>query len=530
LPTSRDDRYLCGVRPILTICSAAIASLTAWLVAGRVLDDRGRQELADRWAEAELCLVGPGLSSGARPSVRMRRIALASRASDDGWPQRCEPAASELDHALDRSGLRAELGEVPSLAAALSLVPDARARVVDTVWEKLRAASLPAGRPGQVTTAPDGDTPRLQHGKLSPLAVDASLSEVLVDRTSSDGTLRLILPGARLCHVEGTTPAPYSRLSCRGLALPVRGEARFAWKQASGPDLLYLRDADGDGFYDAASGQRIWRPRFDRAEASIEGGGATTVLYGEKLGRAKGIDSWRIARLVPGRPPKNRRITVPASARAVLFPDAIAWWESGEDASVWVAGFDGEKPRAPVRVGAWRAPDRLADRCALDGTVAMAFARGDRTLLLARVGGQWHVDEAPLATGTLSCARDSVVWLGTRPGGFTARVCRASGCLPAAGSLPSASIMAVAPLSDQWLFVSGEPGQPARVTVLANDGTTRERLLLDDADHGGIALRGVRLMSGEGRALALLEADGRRLYAVTIDERGEPTALDPRSW
>jgi len=142
------------VRVIVTLCCGAVASLTAWFGAGRVLDDRARQDLADRWAEAELCLVGPGMSSGARPSGRLRAIAMAPSAAKSGWPERCATAAAALDAALAAPPIYAELADVPRLTPALSLAADARAAAVDGVWEALRGAKLPAGRPGRVEPPP----------------------------------------------------------------------------------------------------------------------------------------------------------------------------------------------------------------------------------------------------------------------------------------------------------------------------------------------------------------------------------------
>ena len=530
------------VRVIVTLCCGAVASLTAWFGAGRVLDDRARQDLADRWAEAELCLVGPGMSSGARPSGRLRAIAMAPSAAKSGWPERCATAAAALDAALAAPPIYAELADVPRLTPALSLAADARAAAVDGVWEALRGAKLPAGRPGRVEPPPAGASARLVPGDLRPLASEMNVADVVIDRGAREGELRLVVPGplAEWCIANPETrakppaagEAEWSTLVCRRASFELFEEARFAMKEAGAPDLLYLRAGVEDGLFDASSGQRIWRPRFEKAEAFVAASGATTLLYGERLGREPGeaIDDWRIVRFVPGRAPKNRRSEIAPSASALLIGDALAWWDRG-GTSLSIAAIDAETRLSRRAVlSSWQPPDRLVERCFAGDTAALSFAAGDRGELLVHLGGVWRITPLPLPRGSLACRPGAVGWIAEDGAGFVGRRCSAAGCVASSGKLPSARIRAVAWLGDEAVVMHGEPGGPLRVTFAPGSNSARELLLFDDSAHGGLGVRAVRLVAGERRLVALIEDDRRRVFALGLDAHGEASALAPRPW
>src|SRR5690606_26649815 len=123
-----------------------------------------------------------------------------------------------------------------------------------------------------VPAAPSGVRPLLGAEDLGAFAELDSLDAVSVDLDSTHGrVLRLLVRepgGVVLCRLnDGPRDERWRTVSCQRTPVPATGELRLAGAEPEAADLIYRREGDEDGFFDAASGLRVWRPADPLAQA-----------------------------------------------------------------------------------------------------------------------------------------------------------------------------------------------------------------------------------------------------------------------
>jgi hypothetical protein len=507
---------------------ALLLGFAAWHATGVWLLRRARQEAADRWAELRVCLLGEGLVSGQRASERLRLVAMAAGSEPD-WPGRCTTSARALDAALATQSLRQKLGALPPADAMLS-EGDAGAlgALLDTITERLEAAALPAPAGAQtVKPAPAPLAALLRAADLHELA-RAPLDgvEVSLDPVTGRG-LRLLVGGRRVCKLVGEKR--WQGIACEKVAGEPAEGMRLARVDGEAPALVY-RAGEGEGWFDAASGVRLWRPRDPETQALVRESGLTTIVHATRR-RDGSVDEHRAVRLLPGRSPTSKRLSIPDRAERLLLPDAVlSWWRHGDSETLQAQEMHDDRddwlgPKR--RLGTLPAGSRYLADCASGYMQAVLFS-GTRASLVLREKSMFAkiLDVGSLeGVPSLSCHGDAAILLSQRDGTLLHRRCSVEGCRESRAAVPDGAAMVA--VGTRVVLVWAREGEPLRLRMgrPTDLAYTADQLLLDDAAHGGIDVTRLRLIASDGLALALLQGQGGRLFALRIDERGDIRAL-----
>jgi len=545
--------------------SALVAGLLAagaWYGTGAIVESDARQRVADRWAELRACLLGTGLPPGARPSQLLRAIELGATASNDEstWPEVCVPYANQLDQALAAAAVQRELGVLPRAAPLLSGGPISdHGAELDALHTALEAAQLPLARGSRAVPPPPSPVEASLRGSdLSALesSVDLRTIEMRFDPHGGK-VLRLILPTdpPQICRFnDEPREQRWRTVACRDLPSSAAGPRapRLARSEPGSADLVYQRDARGkDGFFDAASGLRVWRPRDPQAQAVVRKSGMTTVLYTEHRGDDGEAASHRLVQLRPGRAPSNRRLSVPKGAELLLLPQGLLSWSATsksarttlysqalqEDGSYESRRWLGRRQA----IGKLRARSRHVADCASGYSQAVLFATGGaepRHTLLFREQGMFQklVDVGVLSGAPeLSCQGDVATLVRRRDDRVARIACTIDGCQQAVTSpLPGFTdgLAAVAPLGAKLVLVWNRPGEPVRLRVGTPDGIhqARDELLLDDERHGGLDPAAFRLVSNGGLVMLFIQARDGDTYVLRITGSGKTEPVNVRAW
>jgi hypothetical protein len=531
---------------VISIVFAGALGVAAWQGSGAWFQEAARQRVSNHWSELRRCLLGDGRASATRPSQRLHDLQLGVDEADADWPSRCEPFARQLDTELATRSMREQLGSLPS---AVEIVQTLAGADLDTLHDALEAADLPTPTatptaPRKVPAAPAPVTPLLKAQALATLATARQPLQLALD--PDDGQrLRVLFGGeqAKLCVLDGG-PAKerWQRASCRDLTVSGGDDVdlRLARGQRGAPDVLYRRPPKGpDGFFDATSGIRLWRPHDPSAQAVVLANGTTTVLYTRRK-RDGSVDGHRLTQLRPGRAPTSRRLKVDDQASLLLMPDALLWWSRESKSADTIYGRalrQRERWVGPrYNVGSLPTRSRYVDDCASGYTQAVLFASGDsppRYTLLFREQGMFNktVDVGVLSGASkLSCHGDRAIVTRRRGSELTVLSCASTGCQQnESDGLPGFEhgVAVVATVGDQQMLVWSEPGAPLRMRIgkTAELATAADRLLLDDAQHGGVDAKGLQMVSADGIALLLVEAAGGKLHPIRIDASGNVSAV-----
>jgi len=543
-----------GLGPRTLAASAVVAGLLAagaWHGTGAMVASDARQRVADRWAELRTCLLGNGLPPGSRPSQLLRGIELsATLAGDEAtWPAVCIPYAKALDQALQSPAAMRELGVLPAATPLLASGPiSARGAELNELYAAMEAAKLPLARGSRAVPQPPPPAEAiLQRSDLSALDSTVDLRTIAMHFDPQGGkVLRLVLPTTppQLCRfADGPHDQRWQRVACRALPAATAGlrAPRLARSEPGSADLVYQRDGGGkDGFFDAASGLRVWRPRDADAQAVVRKSGVTTVLYAEHRGDGsdREVTGHRLVQLRPGRAPSNRRLSVPEGAELLLLPQGLLWWAPTKRApkttlygQVLRAAGSAETKRwlGPRKaIGKLPAGSRHVADCASGYSQAVLFATAadePRYTLLFREQGMYQkLVPVGVLTGApvLSCQGDLATLVRRRGNRVAAFTCTADGCQQAVTSpLPGLTdgVAAVAALGTKLALVWARPGEPTRLRIGSPDRLhqTSDVLLLDDASHGGLDPAAFRLASNGGAALLLVQTRAGQTYALRVD-------------
>ncbi|MEZ4439526.1 MAG: hypothetical protein R3B72_10575 [Polyangiaceae bacterium] len=557
-------------RPLAGLLLGGLLAGGAWGGTGRYLEAEARQEAADAWDAARLCLLGDGLHAGTVPSRRLRQITLTVRYHADPahpWPARCAPHADRLDAALTARALVRELGPLPSLGPLTrDADPLAHGEVLDRLAAELAVANLPLfQRDLTVPPAPAPSPPRLRRDQLVPLGRVEALDRVDVALDPQRGeVLRLLLPdrASRICHFDPASDWRKARCRPTPVTIPEGARASLTRAAPGGGDLVVLRDAgDEDGFYDARTGQRILRPRYFDAQGMVAADGSSRLLYADLRNDEPGerVERFRLLDLQPGRRPNKRRLRIPRDARVLHLASSVLWWRTerptederfaARDALFNATFTDGERVLAtPTRVGELPEDTRAVADCASGDTVVVLLTSGLRDKRYSLVFVQGGVASPPQDVGSiegrLSLSCDDGAALLTRKlqtstaTGASRWRCRPSkgdrsSCEPAeARGLPSPKkgLAEVAPLDDDLALAWAAEAEPLRLRIAEADDLheARDIIVLEDELHGGLEPIALRWVTANGRALLLLQDVGRRVYALRVERSGklEPVSLE----
>jgi len=560
-------RWGFGARSLgLSVLAAALLAAGGWVGTGAVVESDSRQLVANRWAELRTCLLGTGLPPGARPSQLLRSIQLSATLQDNGsqWPRSCVPYAEQLDRALASPTMRTALGVLPQARELLSApqIVD-RGAEIDALFAALEAAQLPLPKNHRAVPQPPAPAQATLHrSELGLLGTTPNLHSMKVTIDPQSGQVaRLLLDQSPplLCSLNaGPRDQRWARASCRSLASSTGGQdgLRLARSEPGSADLVYRQDVTGkDGFYDVASGLRVWRPRDARAQAVVRKSGVTTVLYAET--RGEGIDrhvtSRRLVHLRPGRAPSNRRLPIPRNAQTLLLPHGLMWWahsDSERGAKLFGQRLSDSGPGAdqPRRwlgkrelIGRLPTGSRHVADCASGTTQAVLFStRGSEprhTLLFREQAMFQKLVDVGVVSGApaLSCHGDTAILLQRRGNRIARMHCTIDGCRQASTSpLPGFDdgVAAVAPIGPKLILVWTRPGEPVRLRMGAPDTLHQvaDELLFDDEQHDGLEPIALRLVSNNGLALLLLSTRNGSTYGVRIPTSGRAAPLQVVRW
>jgi hypothetical protein len=567
-----------GLGVVASLLLATLLGVIGWRSSDAFFVAQARQRVANRWAALRRCLLGEGNDSSELPSERLRRLdgarSTAAPADAAGWPERCMPHARALDAALASRSLPVGLARLPRASEIVDSTVNLaqRAAELDRLWSALREADLP---PAEADQAPDpspppgppGQRPALARAKLAAFGRIGDLSAVdLQGNLGTGDSARLLLPMPSgqpvLCSVdEAPSNGGAVELDCRTVAARLPG-AEIGWRLArferGAPELVYGRTAAGkDGFFDAATGQRIWRPGSAEAQAVVSESGAVSVLYAvtrSSAGRAPrrdepslaldDTDHFQLARLRPGRPPANNWLDVPSTARVVLTDRFLVWWAQ-QDGSTGVyaqALGEGADPLGPRhRVGDVPAGSRLMAERSCQGVLALLLADRSpvpRHTLLVATGRDLPapVDLGPFGGQIgLGCRGSSPSLAGLDPAlGAVAWQCDDRSCARSAGAPPSTvssagTMASVAPLDAALVLVWWQPGTGVRMRIGSPPEleSAPETVLLEPESSPVLRPKSLRLRGGEHAALLLVQDEAGDLRLLRIDPRGSVSALRP---
>jgi hypothetical protein len=519
---------------------------SGWLASGHLLERQARQRVADRYEALRICLVGE--TGRLPPSEQLRLARLAVEHSPEGvsWPSRCLPYAAAFDEALEARAVPAELRALPR-ATAIVEAPDLHGHELDEIAVAIERADLPLpGHDPAVEVAPAATPARLSAHRLEPFASAEQLEGVVAafDPGAPPGgraALRLVVPdgeGLRICRLDGDL----RDIRCR--AVPLEPPPGAKLDLAAGPegagDLVQLRDAgEADGFYDAATGLSVWRSAHFDTQAVVSASGRITLSSGILRDGAPGerLERHQLVRIAPGQRPRASRLDVPPVARTMLLPDVLLHWQDGDrTASLHARRFDEQKVEAATSVGELPTGSRRVAHCRDAGRDAILFAAGvhdRRYTLLTRTKERFATIPVGVIAGrvALSCHGEEAMIERTREGVATRWRCGERCVQETTGAIVGlrAPIADFASLGARSLLLWGQEGGALRMRIGAPGelADRRDVLLIDAAGRSDLRLASLRLISGGGVALAILQDAALKLYALRIDERGEVTPVRP---
>lgn len=523
------------------IVSAALAILlgsVAWWGSGALFADKHSREAAEAWNAVRSCLLGDGGLGGVKPSERMRRIRLGVAHTPLGtqWPGRCAAHAERLDAALSVRELAERLGPLPSAAAIAR--GSASPTDIDELYAELELADLPLPKQPvlEVPAAPEPADPKWKPVDVAPLGQVIDLGAIDVASDGDDGRmLRLLLPevdAPLVCRLnDGPRAERWQSAACRAVPMATRpsDRLRLARAEPGAPDLIHAADAgDRTGFYDASTGQRIWRPRYFDAQAMVRVSGQSTIFHADmRDDRAReGVEQFRLVDMQPGKRPKSRSASMPTQARGLLWPELLLHWYTEDRSDALMALPFRDLERKPLRVGELPSGSRYVADCASAGTRAALFVAGVQERRYALLFQRGRDLLPPLDVGviagklSLSCHDGRAIL--SRVGERIARwTCDPQRCqMDLSQPLPEARVMAAGPIGKRIALAWMAHGEPLRFRVAepAELSGAKDTLLFDDELHGGLEPIAMRLIGADGLALLLLQDAGNRVYALRVSE------------
>ncbi len=524
--------------------SALALGALAWWGAGAFFADKHSREAAEAWNAVRLCLLGDGGLGGVQPSERMRRIglAIAHTPQQAQWPGRCVAHGERLDAALSVRELAERLGPLPSAADVARGV--ASPADIDRLYSELELADLPLPKQplSHVPAAPEPATPKLRATDVAPLGQVIHLDDVHVQSDGDDGRmLRLLLPedaAPLACRLaDGPRAERWHSAVCRAVPMETRpaDRLRLARAEPGAPDLIHAAEAgDRTGFYDASTGQRIWRTRYFDAQAMVHQSGHSTIFHADMRDdrEREAVEQFRLVDMRPGKRPKSRRAAVPTGARGLLWPELLLHWTAGERHDALMAlPIAADKPQ-PLRAGELPTGSRYVTDCASGGVRAALFVAGVQERHYALVFQRGRDLLPPLDVGviegklSLHChdGRAMLSRVGERVARWT---CDPQRCqMDLSQPLPRARLLAAAPIGKRIALAWMAHGEPLRLRIAepAELAGARDMLLFDDALHGGFEPIALRMFAADGLGVLLLQDAGNRIYALRLGE-GDPTPV-----
>ena len=564
---------------VASVLLALLLGLGAWRGSDGFFAARARQQVANRWAALRRCLLGDAPGSSELPGERLRRLgrtAAAGRAEAGSSAERCAREVRGFDSALASRSLASGLERAPRASEIVDVAVDLgeRADKLDRLWIALRDADLPPADDDRAvgpdpTREPSEPPPAPAAPKLASFGSfgDLGSGDALASLGAGHGT-RLLLPKPKgpplLCSIDDASPGGAGPdLGCRPVSARMPGEIvdwRLAQFELGAPELVYGRTASGkDGFFDATTGQRIWRPGSADAQAVVSASGAVSVLYpvakkGAERGHGRAgaqasaevVDHFQLARLRPGRPPANNWLDVPATAQVVLTERLLVWWvEQDGSTGLYGQGLGDEASPFGPRHRAGTVPDRsrLVSGRDCNGTMALVLADAGhpaRHTLVQAKGGELigPVDLGPFGGDiALGCRAASPTLAGIDGElGVVSWQCEGRSCARSVVKPPGGAALAggdgllvVAPLGSRLALASWRPAEGLRLRVgePAELEAAREMLLLEPEVRGRPGPKALRLLGGESSALLLAQSGAGDLHLLSIDVHGAVTALRP---
>lgn len=546
---------------LLSMAFAGLCSAGAWHLSGRFFAKGTRSDVAERWWDFRRCVLGPALAPGERPTARLHALHLGmsdEESERSAWPHWCLPYASALDRSLSVHSMHQQLGlTAPATQALQESGYDRRVAAIEQLFASLEDVDLPIV-PSSTDIPPVPFEPAaasFDARKLEPFTRVGKLSElVLASDPGSGSRLRILdVRSRKLCLLaEGRTDR-WQSIECREVAevgLKRLRTLRLAGAEPETADMLYARDIENnDGFYDASSGQRLWRPQDPHAEAYVQQSGMSTILYRERKELDGGRRMYRLVRFRPGYGPSNQRLPdIAVGAVATLLPRTLLWW-TGAGKAYAHAVLEGDAAVGTRQlVGDLPARSRLVDSCSSTQSQALLFENRAEPPELSLVFHRRGLVLPPVKVGPktgevqLDCDGERAWVMQTEPDAVRLRRCGSDGCEPGEAVTPpygeatrvSAKALVAGKLVMVWAPPAGEPERPPRGALrlraapVGGFAGTRDTVLVDELDP---TLRPVemRLFARNGLGLLLLRDRGGRVSALTVNEYGKVDAVKASS-
>jgi len=538
---------------------------------------------AAAWLRWERCFLGPPLQTGERASGRARLVALAlghtrgeKPVGDAAWPRRCVPllhevavqiGASKPDFQSPLRKLQVDAQRMEEPLARYSSLTNPKLPVdLDVLWDSAILARLPArapasarsARPGEPPPAPTAVEAELARATMQPLERYLALedSEINADGSFAAVFERRVGNHQRmvLCAI-GAGPAAPGR--CRELHENIPTNRSMHVLMNTEPTLLhpwvrvYDAPAGGNGIYDGASGELVWpdsafHSTLGHGVAVPEGDtGAAGFLALGHVAEAQ-VDVVRQYGREANDTESHRFRSDPPWVWQ--FDDHMAWAEPDAASGrmhIFASPLYNVPPLAGAIVDIGELPpprDHLPHRWCRSGDdlaiVHRPRSAGDlvdpvSVLTFAHAGVWAPIVTLPLTPPdqwySLDCdgGKATLSWNG--PGELFQLRCSAAGCDPvdavATEGLPDDTWLGA--LGGQALAVWNQDGQTwFRLGPLHELDAVPDRLLIDDADHGGLAGDVDAVYIRAGQALLLVEDHAENgTYAVRIDSAGKVSAV-----
>lgn len=573
----------------LVIAAVLLALLGGGVFLGVRAWRRGKQAALGRaaaaWLRWERCFLGPPLGAGERASQRARLVALAlahtrqgadKPAGDAAWPRRCVPLLHEVavqvgeskpdfQSPLRKLQVDAQRMEEP-LARYSSLTNPKLPVDLDVLWDSASLAKLPARAPASARSARAGEPPaapsavkaELARATMQPLERYLALedSEINADGSFAAVFQRRVGNHQRmvLCAIGAGAAAPGR---CRELHENIPTDRRMHVLMNTEPTLqhpwvrVYDAPAGGNGIYDGASGALVWA---DSAFHSTLGHGVALPA-----GPDGAVGFLALGHVAEAQVDVVRQFGKLAAVESQRFRTDPPWVWQFDDHVAW-AEPDAASGRMHIfarplgrtlpllagkviDVGELPPPrDHLPHRWCRSGDdlaiVHRPRSAGDlvdpvSVLTFAHAGVWAPIVTLPLTPPdqwySLDCdgGKATLSWNG--PGELFQLRCTAAGCDPvdavATEGLPDDTWLGS--LGGQALAVWNQDGQTwFRLGPLHDLDQVPDRLLIDDAEHGGLAGDVDAVYIRAGQALLLVEDHAESgTYAVRIDAAGKVSAV-----
>lgn len=522
-----------------------------WELTDRHLEQQAEQAVADSWLGLRTCMLGPRRDRSVTPAERIRLTRLQQRHQDDAdaWPARCRPLADAFDQARVQPSVHARFGDLPAARPIVDAPQDHHDDLVVLV-QKLDQAELPLASPGagDVPPPPEVPRPKLEGSNLTPIGRTGSLAEVGLWLDPQRRSGRILLrdgEGLELCQLDET----WTTVTCHSAPLPPKAAAGRVRLSVTDGAVSLLRAEDGPdpGFYDGATGGLLFGTRYFGAQANAEGG-LIRIVTADTDGPRGRVKHHRWVELAAGKRPRSRRLkAVPVHARTLLVGDHVYWTEkeTGRDVMRGLSLREAEKKRkkkAPAlpELAALPPRSRPIARCKAPGELRVLFANGldDRHYTLVR----FPLQAAPTAVKTIDlglitgvpdmqCHGVETELSRVRMGQLTRWRCDGERCRQElTDALPQdrgGTHIALGSMGDTMAMLWQRDDDALRLRVGSPDTLhgLPDQLVFDTPTEGGFEAIAIRMVGGDGRALALLQDPSMQLYALRIDADGTVTPL-----